>query len=248
MRALIVAAGAVPSRAELDAAWPGWSDGLQLVIAADGGALQADALGVQPDLVVGDADSLDADQLDADQLARLRDRGVPFELSPVSKDATDAQLAVEAAVARGATDLLILGAFGGSRLDHAFGNLALLALPALCDRDVALLDATTRVRFVRAEPGGSPTELPLPGAVDRIVSLLPLGGTAEGVTTSGLRYPLRDEPLTLGSTRGVSNIRARPDAAVSLRQGHLYVIETGGEAAAPVAPGPASPHRKGASS
>lgn len=243
MRALIVAGGAVPSRAELDAAWPGWSDGLQLVIAADGGALQADALGVQPDLVVGDADSLDADQL-----ASLRDRGVPFELSPVSKDATDAQLAVEAAVARGATDLLILGAFGGSRLDHALGNLALLALPALCDRDVALLDATTRVRFVRAEPGGSPTELPLPGAVDRIVSLLPLGGTAEGVTTSGLRYPLRDEPLTLGSTRGVSNIRARPDAAVSLRQGHLYVIETGGEAAAPVAPGPASHAREGVSS
>jgi thiamine pyrophosphokinase len=58
------------------------------------------------------------------------------------------------------------------------------------------------------------------------VSLLPLGGGADGVTTHGLQYPLRDEPLTLGSTRGVSNVRTTADAWVSLRGGHLYTIET----------------------
>jgi thiamine pyrophosphokinase len=62
-----------------------------------------------------------------------------------------------------------------------------------------------------------------PGA---LVSLLPIGGDAEGVTTSGLRYPLRDEGLPLGSTRGLSNEVVDDDASVQLRAGTLLVVES----------------------
>jgi thiamine pyrophosphokinase len=58
------------------------------------------------------------------------------------------------------------------------------------------------------------------------VSLLPFGGRVDGVTTSGLRYPLADEPLEVGPARGLSNVREHERAAVSLRAGRLLVVET----------------------
>jgi thiamine pyrophosphokinase len=218
MVALIVAGGDIAPRDRLDDAWPGWDTGVDLVVAADGGALNAERLGIAPDVVVGDADSLTPDQL-----RRLRDADVPVELSPVAKDATDLELALGAALTRGARALVILGAFGGGRFDHALGNLALLALPALRDRPTVMLDATTRVRYLAAPP--LIHEL-LTGRVGDVVSLLPLGGSADGVTTSGLTYPLHDEPLEVGSSRGISNVRCEHEASVSLRRGHLFVIET----------------------
>jgi thiamine pyrophosphokinase len=71
-----------------------------------------------------------------------------------------------------------------------------------------------------------PVTLQLEGAVGDIVSLLPFGPGVEGVTTDGLEWPLRDEPLPAGPARGLSNVRARPDATVTLRAGLLLVVET----------------------
>jgi thiamine pyrophosphokinase len=220
--ALVVANGEVPERADLDAAWPGWDEGWSLVVAADGGSLKAERLGIRPDLVVGDADSLPA----AD-LARLRGLGVTVETAPAEKDESDLELALAAVVARGAERLVVLGAFGGPRLDHGLANLLLLAHPRLIGRSVALLDARARVRLLRAPTeDGRSRRHPLPGPVGGLVSLLPLGSGVEGVVTEGLRYPLRDEPLALGPARGLSNVRTSAEAAVSLRRGLLLVIET----------------------
>ena len=117
-RAAILADGDAPDRAELDAAWPGWDEGLALVVAADGGARHATGLGVRIDRWVGDGDSLPAAAL-----AELRAAGVPVELVAAEKDETDTELALRAAVEAGATDVVILGAFGGPRLDHALANV-----------------------------------------------------------------------------------------------------------------------------
>ena len=65
MVALILADGDVPPRSDLDLAWPGWDDGIEAVIAADGGARHAAALGVAIDLWVGDGDSIGEDALAA---------------------------------------------------------------------------------------------------------------------------------------------------------------------------------------
>ena len=222
MKALIVADGDVPARAALDAAWPGWADGAGLVVAADGGALGAERLGLPIDLVVGDMDSLGPEAL-----ARLRDAGIEVQVAPAAKDESDTELAVLAALARGADALAIVGAFGGARLDHALANIGLLDLPALAGRSIELLDASTRVTALRApDAAGRPVRRELGGRPGTLVSLLPFGGDAAGVTTEGLGYPLDDETLHFGPARGLSNLRLAHDAAVTLRQGFLLIVES----------------------
>ncbi len=222
MRALVLADGEPSSRAGLDAAWPGWRRGTVLVVAADGGARLAAALGLTIDSWVGDGDSMAPEDV-----ADLERRGVAVERLPLDKDESDTEVAVAAAVGAGAMEITVLGALGGRRLDHALANIGLLAHPALAGRAACLLDERTRVRLIEA-PGadGQPVRWPLPGRPGDVVSLLPWGGDVDGVTTDGFRYPLRDEPLPAGPARGLSNVRLAPDAAVTVRRGRLLVVES----------------------
>jgi thiamine pyrophosphokinase len=220
MRALIVADGDPPDQAALDAAWPGWNDGLALVVAADGGAAGAVAMGMRPDVVVGDADSIDPGLL-----ASLRSEGVAVETSPVEKDESDTELALLAALRRGATEVVLVGALGGPRLDHALANVWLLAHPGLAGRRATILEPTTRVLVLRAPAGdGGPVTARLDGPIGSPISLIPMADVA-GVTTDGLRYPLDDEPLPAGPARGLSNERVATTASVSVRRGLLLVLE-----------------------
>ena len=224
MQAIVLADGDVEARAVLDAAWPGWSEPAALVVAADGGARHAETLGLAVDLWVGDGDSIEPDRLEA-----LAAAGVEIRLVPAAKDESDTELAVLAAVERGADAITVVGALGGPRFDHSLANVALLAHPALAGRRVALLDGSTRIALVRApDDGGRPVRHPLPGRIGGLVTLLPFGDGAAGVTTAGLEYPLRDEPLTAGPARGLSNVRTSADAEVIVRRGMLLVIETAG--------------------
>jgi thiamine pyrophosphokinase len=218
---LVVAGGDVGSRAELDAAWPGWDAGVEAVVAADGGLARAEAIGLRPTLLVGDLDSLAPDAV-----ARAHADGLPIARARPDKDESDTELAVLEAVGLGATRITLLGVFGGERLDHGLANLVLLAHPALAGIDVVELDQRTRVRLVTAPaPDGGPVTCLVAGPVGGLVSLLPLGGDVTGVTTGGLRYPLADELLALGPARGLSNERTAPDAAVTVRAGRLLVVE-----------------------
>jgi thiamine pyrophosphokinase len=215
--AILVGDGDVSARSALDAAWPGWDAQARLVVAADGGATKALAAGLAPDLVVGDADSLGPAGLAA--RPRVGESNVP-----TAKDESDLELAVLAAVARAATRLTILGALGGPRFDHALANAWLLAHPALDRRGAVLLDATTRIRLLDAT--AAPAAARLDGAPGDLVSLFPFGADALGVTTAGLAYPLRDEPLRIGPARGLSNVRSGSQARVALRTGRLLIVET----------------------
>ena len=223
MHAIIVAGGDPPDRAALDATWPGWDGGCGLVVAADRGALTALGLHLRPDLVVGDVDSLGP----ADA-RRVADAGIPMEIVRAAKDETDTELAIHAALDRGATRVTILGALGGPRLDHALANVALLGMDALAGVPAEILDGRTRVRLLAADadPGA---ELALSGRIGDLVSLIPLGLAATGVTTSGLAWPLHDATLPAGPARGVSNVRTSPDARVALRRGRLLVVEVADE-------------------
>ena len=221
-RAVVVADGDVPSRAELDAAWPGWDAEVSLVVAADGGWDKAVALGLRPDLLVGDADSLPEERFRAVAARRRPDRALPGRQRRVGYGA-----GIAAALRRGATAITVLGALGGRRFDHALANVGLLSLPGQGDADVELLDGRTRIRLMRApaadgrsrgvRPGGRPGDL---------VSLLPQGVPAVGVTTDGLLYPLADETLRPGPARGLSNVLTAALASVRLRAGWLLVVET----------------------
>ena len=222
MKAVILADGDAPARAALDIAWPGWAEAIEIVVAADGGARHAAELGLTIDAWVGDGDSVDADAL-----AALEAAGVALRRVAAAKDESDTELAVTAALDRGATDIVVLGAFGGPRFDHTLANVGLLAMAGLGSGAMTLLDAATRLRLLRAPDGaGAAVTLQLAGRPGDLVSLLPFGHGVEGVTTAGLEWPLRDEPLPAGPARGLSNVRAGTVASVTLRSGLLLVVES----------------------
>jgi len=216
-RAIVLADGAAPTRAALDAAWPGWDDGVDLVVAADGGARHATVLGLRLDRWVGDGDSIDPADLNA-----LAVTGVRIDRVEREKDASDTELAVLAAIDAGADDVTILGGLGGPRTDHALVNVALLQHRMLAGRFARLYDE----RCARISLLTAPGETELAGRIGDLVTLIPVGGSAAGVTTRDLRYPLRDETLEPGSSRGLSNVRTAPRASVTLQGGQLLVIET----------------------
>lgn len=210
MRALIVASGDVAPGDER------WLADAGLVVAADGGAAELARLGRRPDLLVGDLDSADPALVE-----RLAAAGTTVERHPADKDASDTELAVAAALRAGATEIVLLGATGGTRLDHEIANLLLLADPALVALEVRAVNGATTMRALHA--GGS---LRLEGMAGDLVTLLPVGDDATGVTTEGLRWPLADASLHMGRSRGLSNEVVNAPASVRLGGGTLLVIET----------------------
>lgn len=189
------------------------------VIAADGGAHRALDLGVTPDLVVGDGDSLRPDTL-----AQLGELGVATELVDAAKDESDTELCLRAALARGATAIRIVGALGGPRVEHGIANLLLLAHPMLDGCDAAIVAPPSVIRRLGTADG--PGELVVRGAPDDHLSLLALDTLVEGVRTHDLRFPLHDEPLSAGPARGLSNALLTDTARVTTRRGRLLVIHT----------------------
>lgn len=208
MRYVVVASGDLADGDER------WLDGAT-VIAADGGAASLERLGRVPDRLVGDLDSISAGLL-----SRLGSAGVTVDRHPADKDASDTELAIETAIADGATEIVVLGATGGLRLDHELANVLLLADPALTSRDVRMVHGTTAIRVLRGRAART-----LEGHAGDLVSLLPLGGEAAGVTVDGVRWPLARATLHAGRSRGLSNEIIDPPASVSLERGTLLVVE-----------------------
>ncbi len=192
-------------------------DSADLVLAADSGAAWLATIGRRPDRLVGDFDSLDSRLL-----GELEAAGVPVERHRAEKDETDAELALERAVELGADEVTLLGALAGERLDHELANLFLIADPRWVGalHEVRVVCGGTLVRPLHGQ-----ASLELEAPVGATVSLLPVGGDAIGVRTGGLRYPLHDEVLRFGRSRGLSNLVVQAPASVSLEDGVLLVIE-----------------------
>jgi thiamine pyrophosphokinase len=203
---------------EADPSDVAWLAGADLVIAADGGAAFLVTAGRRPDVLVGDLDSVDAALVE-----QLSAEGVAIERHPEAKEASDAELAIDRAVAAGARRITVIGAFAGARLDHELANVMLLADPdwAAALDELRMVRGATTVRAVHG-PGRIEIEAP-PGST---VSLLPLRADAIDVRTAGLRFPLSGEPLRLGRSRGLSNEVVEVPAWVSLEAGLLLVVET----------------------
>lgn len=184
------------------------------VIAADGGIAHAFSLGLAVDEAIGDFDSASAADLD-----RVRAAGGRIETHPVAKDATDLELALGLAVQRGPRRVVVIGGHCG-RFDHWLGNAFLLAAPAYAGVELVARMGSATLTVVRR-----PTVLT--GAPGDLVSLLPVHGAASGVRTEGLLYPLVDEELPVGTTRGVSNVFVGTEATVSLAEGVLLAVQPG---------------------
>ncbi len=193
-------------------------DTADAIVAADGAAAWLAAHGRPPDLLVGDMDSVEPALLE-----RLAAGGCRLVRHPAHKDETDTELALHEAVALGARRITLLGALGG-RIDHAMANIMLLLMPVLEGIETAIFDGQSRLFLIHA---GSPCDgATIAGEAGDVLSLIPLGGDAEGVLTEGLEYPLRDETLAFGPARGVSNVFLGDKARVSLRRGILLAVHT----------------------
>lgn len=162
------------------------------VIAADGGIRHAASLGVSPELWIGDFDS-------SDEVLVQRHAGVVRESYLPEKAATDGELAVEAAIARGATELVLCGALGGARTDHALFQLVFAS--ALAARGLDVLLTSGREEAVPLGPALRSFDIPT-GVGFSIIGLSALGG----VTIRGAKWPLDSVDVPFGSSLTISNV------------------------------------------
>ncbi|MDP9137215.1 MAG: thiamine diphosphokinase [Pseudomonadota bacterium] len=177
-------------------------------IAADGGMAHAQPLGLAVELWVGDFDSSSPD-------LESRYRHVERQTFPAAKDRTDGDLAAKAAIARGATSLVLVGALGG-QTDHAFAHLTLALRLSRSGCSTMLTSGTEEAHPLL--PGRLALTLP----IDSRLSLLPLTDLA-GLSVGGTRWPLHGIDVELGSTLTLSNTVLGP-VEISLASGYGIVI------------------------
>ncbi|MGD8806203.1 MAG: thiamine diphosphokinase [Chloroflexota bacterium] len=182
------------------------------LIAADGGVEHLLALDQLPDVVIGDLDSADGDTID-----RLRAAAVEVLVHPEMKDESDLELALQHAATHYDEEIILMGALGG-RLDQLLANVFLLLAPFLAGRTVKLVDQYQTAWILREGENG------IGGKQGDLVSLLPLGGDVRIKRTTGLAWPLTDEALVQGLSRGISNRMTAETATVTVEDGTLLCV------------------------
>ena len=179
-----------------------------VIIAVNGGLHHCMQLQIQPSILIGDLDSLSPVDLQV-----LRKESIEVISYPKNKDETDLELALLHACSLGAEEAIIFGALG-ARWDQTIANLLLVNHKALASLNIEYQHGNQSIfpitgeKYILGNPGD-------------IVSLIPIGGHARGITTEGLFYPLNNETLQMGSTRGVSNILVENQARIVVRRGRL---------------------------
>jgi thiamine pyrophosphokinase len=178
-------------------------------IAADGGIRHSEALGLIPEMWVGDFDSTDSD-------LALQYAEIPRLEYPAEKALTDGELALQIALDEGASEIVMVGALGGERADHAWAHVVQALALALDGR---------RVFLTSGDEEGYPL---LPGSITldlpraSMFSVLGLD-RLEGLTIQNARYPLDGFELPFGSSRTISNV-AEGEVTFDLRAGRALVM------------------------
>ena len=182
-----------------------------LIIAADSGYHNAQALGVQPTVLLGDMDSIGSREGLPDTVELLK--------VPAEKDFTDTQMAVDVAIERGAEEIIIIGGLDG-RLDHALSNLSILE--DLWHRHIHahITDGRNRVRYIES------TSTLVARSAYRYLSLRPVSEKVKGVSIEGCRYPLKNEHLTRAFAYAVSNEITGNCALISVKKGAMLIVES----------------------
>ncbi len=183
------------------------------LVAVDGGLRHLKRLGLKPDLLIGDLDSVDAAEL-----AEILVAGIEVRRFSPAKDQTDLELALDYALKSDYAQIVIAYPFG-DRVDHTLGNLSLLTRPDLAGKTLSLDDGQVEAHLLDASAI-------LPTQPGELVSLIPWGAPAEGITTKGLEYPLNNETLVPWQTRGISNVALADSIELDFKSGRLLVIIT----------------------
>lgn len=183
----------------------------ETLVCADGGAEYALQLGLQPDRIFGDLDSIDnAVKVNYEK------RGMQFVRFPVEKDKTDTHLVLDYLIKEGYEEILIGGALGG-RPDHLFGNMYLLNYGYQRGVKVKLVSPTVEVQILTGE-------LFITGHRGDTFSLVPIERMVGGVTLEGFKYPLEAADIYRESTLGISNIIVQDKARVVIKEGPAFLF------------------------
>ena len=205
----VIFGGAPVSMADLPAELPPYV----LCVCADAGLRAAQQLGIPPDFVVGDFDSLGSVPA-----------GGNVVTYPAEKDDTDLLLAARYAMAQGCRELVFYGALGG-RLDHTIANLQMLRLLADADTAGILIDAGHRVTLQRGGMWNSRQVYRKPKTGKWYLSLFAMTPVCEGITSTGVAYPLDHGTLRASYPLGVSNEILGEQAEISVEKGDLLVVQ-----------------------
>lgn len=187
-----------------------------LLIAADSGMEVFYQLGIAPDVIVGDFDSVRPDVVD---YFRKNPQIIFKELNPI-KDDTDTESAIRLAISMGAAEIVLLGATG-SRLDHVLGNIELLAIGLKAGVPITMLDANNRICMIEKD-----TRLSKKEQYGSYVSFIPYEKNGVEITLRGFKYPLEQYLLTGGTSLCISNEIVADEAEVILKKGVLLMIES----------------------
>ena len=180
---------------------------IDFIIAADAGLVHLESLEIEPDLIVGDFDSLG-----------YVPEGPEVVLHPVHKDESDLELALEEAAARKFDSAIVCGALGG-RLDHTIAALHACARFAEAGMDIALIGDDALVKILVG-----PRTYRLPNIKEGTVSVFSAVDESRGVSEYGMEYPLEDATLGNRTSLGLSNELIGQPASVSVEKGTLYII------------------------
>ncbi len=205
IRAVVIAGGEIHTTPTIE------SD--DLVIAADSGYDHALSLGIQVDLLIGDLDSISPTGL-----SHAREHGVGIIEFPEDKDATDLELALRAALDRGATTVAIHGGEGGT-IAHLLG----VAL-SITHRDWEEISVVWHTSTGIIRPATRNRSIEASVEVGDAITIIPVGDV-RGVTTSGLRWPLENASMEHGTTLGISNEATARTVTVAVDEGALLVIQ-----------------------
>ncbi len=188
-------------------------DSADLIIAADSGANTITSLGIYPQIVVGDFDSLNPKIKKI--LQRKESKFISFS---IVKDETDTELAIDYAIQHGATSITLLGGLQGDRFDHVIGNIFLLSQIKI---PIVGLNSNQKIWIEKG-----PKKVIIDGNKYDLLSLIPLKSAVTNITTDGLYYSLKNENLEFGRPRGVSNVLTSKKAIVKFKKGLLLFIHT----------------------
>lgn len=184
------------------------------IICADGGSNHAYNMGIIPDYIIGDLDSVDYKVKQY-----FKGCNVIFEKFPAKKNETDTELCIYLAKKLGATNIDFIGALGG-RVDHMIANICLLHSVRNMNIVPRIISENEEIYIAIDE------EVSIKGNPKDTLSVIPLGGDAKGVTLNGLEYPLDNYNMKFGLPLGISNVMLEDKCYVKVDKGSLIIFRS----------------------
>lgn len=182
------------------------------VICADGGTRHAFAMGINPDIIIGDFDSSNNEYLEY-----YKNIGIKIEKYPTDKDRTDSHICILKALDF-SDEIVLLGATG-NRLDHTMANISMLKIGIDKGKRIYIADRQNEIFMIDEE-------ISINGKPGEYFSIIPFTQRVEGICIYGAKYELHDAVMEVGNPYGISNEFKEENVFIKIKSGNLLVIKS----------------------